>query len=84
MLRPAKGLAGAARLEAIRDNLLGLMLRHAETADAFAVHVQESNLARARLVPHSLVLSDRLIEAGDVRAPRGLQPGSPISSSFPA
>jgi pimeloyl-ACP methyl ester carboxylesterase len=56
-----RGLEGEARTEALRLNLLGLMLRHRASADALAVHLQELNGFRGRLNPAELVLPDRLI-----------------------
>jgi pimeloyl-ACP methyl ester carboxylesterase len=56
----------------MRANLLGLMLHHPASADDLAVHLQEINIARARLEPRPLVLPDRLIEVlPRIRAPLG-------------
>ncbi len=62
-LQRIRGLEGAERYEAVRANLLGLMLHNPESADRLAVHLQESNTARGRLTPAPLVLPDRLLQA---------------------
>ena len=62
-LQRLRGLEGDERLEAVRLNLLGLLLHNDEAADALAIHLQETNIARTRLSPHDLVLPDRLLMA---------------------
>lgn len=62
-LQKVRGLEGAERYEGVRSNLLGLMLHNDDSADALAVHLQETNIARARLEPRPLVLPDRLLQA---------------------
>jgi pimeloyl-ACP methyl ester carboxylesterase len=60
-MRRVRGLEGEARIEALRDNLLGLMLHDRAAADALAVHLQELNGFRGRLAAAELVLPDRLL-----------------------
>lgn len=62
-LQKLRGLEGAERYEGVRSNLLGLMLHNDDSADALSVHLQETNIARARLTPNPLVLPDRLLRA---------------------
>jgi pimeloyl-ACP methyl ester carboxylesterase len=61
-LQKVKGLEGAERKAMVRSNLLGLMLHDRQAADDLAVHLQETNIPRARLEPRPLVLPDRLME----------------------
>lgn len=56
-----RGLEGEARAEALRLNLLGLMLHHRASADDLAVYLQQLNGFRGRLNPAELVLPDKLI-----------------------
>jgi cytochrome P450/pimeloyl-ACP methyl ester carboxylesterase len=58
-----RGLEGEARREALRANLLALMLHHPESADELALHLQVADGLRARLDPSPLVLPDKLLEA---------------------
>jgi pimeloyl-ACP methyl ester carboxylesterase len=62
-LQRLRGLESAERYEAVRLNLLGLMLHNDEAADPLAVHLQETNIARGRLNPQPLVLPDLLLQA---------------------
>lgn len=55
------GLAGEARVEALRANLLGLMLHERESADELAVHMLLPTAKAARLHVPPLVVPDRLI-----------------------
>jgi pimeloyl-ACP methyl ester carboxylesterase len=61
-LTRVRGLEGAARRAAHRANLLALMLHHPSSVDELALHIHETNGARARLDPVRLVLPDRLLE----------------------
>jgi len=61
-LGPIKGLTGVERTEALRQNLLGLMLHRPESADAVAIHQLLTNARKARLGNAAeLVLPDKLI-----------------------
>ncbi len=62
-LQRLRGLEGDERREAVRLNLLGLLLHNEAAADALAIYLQETNIARARLTPHDLVLPDQLLKA---------------------
>jgi pimeloyl-ACP methyl ester carboxylesterase len=62
-MQRVRGLEGEARREALRANLLALMLHHPDSADDLALHLQVTNGLRARLDPSPLVLPDKLIEA---------------------
>jgi pimeloyl-ACP methyl ester carboxylesterase len=62
-LQRLRGLEGEERYEAVRLNLLGLMLHNDDAADPLAVHLQETNIARGRLNPQPLVLPDLLLRA---------------------
>ena len=60
-LRRVSGLEGEAREAAIRANILGLMIQHAETVDDLAMHLHMANARAARLKNAAqLVLPDRL------------------------
>jgi pimeloyl-ACP methyl ester carboxylesterase len=61
-LRRVGGLRGPEREAALKANLLGLMLRHAESADALAMHLLVENARLARLNVPGLVLPDRLVK----------------------
>jgi len=56
------GLRGEERRAALKGNLLGLMLRHDESADELAVHMLLPMAKAARLSVEHLVLPDRLLE----------------------
>jgi len=62
-LRRVRGLEGSERRAALRANLLGLMLHHPTSVDELALHIHETNGARARLDPKPLVLPDKLMGA---------------------
>ena len=62
-LRRLRGLEGDQRRAAQRANLLGLMLHDPASVDEMALHIQETNGARARLDPKPLVLPDKLMDA---------------------
>jgi pimeloyl-ACP methyl ester carboxylesterase len=62
-LRRVRGLEGSERRAALCANLLGLMLHHPQSVDELALHIHETNGARARLDPKPLVLPDKLMEA---------------------
>jgi pimeloyl-ACP methyl ester carboxylesterase len=62
-LRRVRGLEGSERRAALRANLLGLMLHHPASVDELALHIHETNGARARLDPKPLVLPDQLMGA---------------------
>ena len=62
-LRRASGLPPAEREAVLKGNLLSLMLRHPQSADAMARHLLSSNAKLFRLDPMSLVLPDRLLTA---------------------
>lgn len=55
------GLAGAQRRDAIKGNLLGLMLHHPESADDLAIHMLLPTAKAARLHVPPLVIPDRLL-----------------------
>ncbi|HKX77192.1 MAG TPA: alpha/beta hydrolase [Novosphingobium sp.] len=58
------GTSGEERREAIRYNLLGMMLHHAESADDLAIEVQKRDGPRGRLTRIAeLIVPDRLIQA---------------------
>jgi pimeloyl-ACP methyl ester carboxylesterase len=61
-LRRVRGLEGDERRAAVRENLLGLMLHHAESADDLAVHIHDINTSRGRMRVGPLVLPDKLFE----------------------
>lgn len=60
-LRRISGLVGEERREALRSNLLGLMLHNPDSADELAVHMLLPTAKAARLQVQSLVLPDRLV-----------------------
>ena len=62
-LTRVRGLQGESRREALRTNLLGLMLHHPESVDALALQLQDANIANGRLDPKGLVQPDRLSDA---------------------
>jgi len=55
------GLEGEERRAAIKSNLLGLMLHHPESADAYAIHQLVPNARKSRLDVPPMVLPDKLI-----------------------
>lgn len=55
------GLAGAARRAALKDNLLGQMLHHPDSADDLAIHMLLPTAKAARMQVASLVMPDRLL-----------------------
>jgi pimeloyl-ACP methyl ester carboxylesterase len=55
------GLEGKERREAIKANLLGLMLHDPESADEFAIHQLVPNARKSRLDVPPMVLPDKLI-----------------------
>src|ERR1700722_5570836 len=62
-LRRLRGLEGSERRAGHRANLLGLMLHEPASVDELALHIHETNGARARLDPKALVLPDKLVSA---------------------
>jgi pimeloyl-ACP methyl ester carboxylesterase len=62
-LRRVRALEGDDRRAAHRANLLALMLHHPTSVDELALHIHETNGARARLDPTPLVLPDKLMSA---------------------
>jgi pimeloyl-ACP methyl ester carboxylesterase len=62
-LRRLRGLEGSERRAGHRANLLGLMLHDPASVDELALHIHETNGARARLDPTPLVLPDKLMSA---------------------
>jgi pimeloyl-ACP methyl ester carboxylesterase len=62
-LRRVRGLEGSERRAALSANLLGLMLHDPVSVDDLALHIHETNGARARLDPKPLVLPDKLLGA---------------------
>jgi pimeloyl-ACP methyl ester carboxylesterase len=62
-LRRLRGLDENERRAGQRANLLALMLHDPASADELALHIQETNGARARLDPKALVLPDKLLSA---------------------
>jgi pimeloyl-ACP methyl ester carboxylesterase len=55
------GLEGEERRAAIRRNLLGLMLHHPDSADAYAIHQLVPNARKSRMEVPGKVLPDKLI-----------------------
>lgn len=69
-LKRLKGLDEAGRKEAVRDNLLSMMLRHRESADDLAIHLLLTNARKARVVSRDLVLPARLLKIlPDIKTP---------------
>jgi pimeloyl-ACP methyl ester carboxylesterase len=70
-LRRIGGLRGEARREALRANLLGLMLHHPASADDLAIHLLITNARAARFTASAqLVVPDRLAKIlPQIRAP---------------
>lgn len=62
-MRRLRGLEGSERRAGHRANLLALMLHDPASVDELALHIHETNGARARLNPTPLVLPDKLISA---------------------
>jgi pimeloyl-ACP methyl ester carboxylesterase len=62
-LRRLRGLEASERRAGHRANLLGLMLHDPASVDELALHIHETNGARARLDPTPLVLPDKLMSA---------------------
>jgi pimeloyl-ACP methyl ester carboxylesterase len=62
-LRRLRGLEGSERRAGHRANLLALMLHDPASVDDLALHIHETNGARARLDPKQLVLPDKLLGA---------------------
>jgi 2-hydroxy-6-oxonona-2,4-dienedioate hydrolase len=62
-LQRLRGLQPAELHDAIRNNLLQVMLHDPAKADDLAMHIQMSGAARARLNPTELILPDRLMPA---------------------
>ena len=56
------GLQGEERRAAIKRNLLGLMLHHAESVDEMAMHLLVANGRQARLTVPDLVIPDRVVQ----------------------
>ena len=56
------GLQGEERRAAIKRNLLGLMLHHADNVDDMAMHLLVSNGRQARLPVVDLVIPDKVVE----------------------
>ena len=61
-MRRVRGLEGSERQAAHRANLLAIMLHQPTSLDALALHIHETNVARARLDPIPLVLPDKLMD----------------------
>ena len=55
------GLQGEERRAAIKRNLLGLMLHHADTVDEMAMHMLVANGRQARLPVIDLVIPDKVV-----------------------
>lgn len=69
-LRRLKGLDEEQRKEAVRANLLAMMLHHRESADDLAIHLLLTNARKARVVSRDLVLPARLLKIlPDIRVP---------------
>ncbi len=62
-LQRIRGLSGDERRETHRANLLGFMLHDPKSVDALALHLQESNIAQARLNPAALMMPDKLLQS---------------------
>ena len=62
MLGRVRGLEGEERRAALRANLLGLMLHHADSVDELALYLHPLNGSRGRLNTAPLVLPDKLLE----------------------
>jgi pimeloyl-ACP methyl ester carboxylesterase len=59
-----RGLTEPAEITAAhRQNLLTVMIRHPETIDALALHVQATNVALCRINPRPIVMPDLLLKA---------------------
>ena len=56
------GLVGEERRAAMKRNLLGMMLHHAETVDEMAMHLLMANGRRGRLPVKDLVIPDRVVQ----------------------
>ncbi len=64
------GLQGEERRAAIKRNLLGLMLHHADSVDDMAMHLLVANGRQARLTVPELVIPDRVVQVlPQVRVP---------------
>ena len=64
------GLQGEERRAAIKRNLLGLMLHHADSVDDMAMHLLVANGRQARLTVPGLVIPDRVLQVlPQVRVP---------------
>jgi pimeloyl-ACP methyl ester carboxylesterase len=61
-LQRVRGLKGAERRAAHRANLLNLMLHDPANVDELAIHLQETNVSRARLNPEPLLMPDKLLQ----------------------
>lgn len=62
-LRSVRDLAGAAWDEAVRSNMLSLMLHDPATADELAFTIYRTGMLQARMTPNALVLPDHLLRA---------------------
>ena len=62
-LQRIRGLSGDERRETHRANLLGFMLHDPKSVDALALHLQESNIAQARLNPAAIMMPDKLLQS---------------------
>jgi pimeloyl-ACP methyl ester carboxylesterase len=60
-LKSTRGLDPVARAAASHANLLAIMLHNPASADALALWIQSSGIARARFNPASLIMPDHLI-----------------------
>jgi pimeloyl-ACP methyl ester carboxylesterase len=61
--RRLRGLEGEERRAAQRANLLAVMLHDPASVDELALHIHETNGARARLDPVPLILPDKMLDA---------------------
>lgn len=69
-VRSIKGLEGAARMQRLKANLLGLMLANEENVDEFAIWQLVTNGRKAKINPQMLVLPDRILRIlPDVKVP---------------
>jgi pimeloyl-ACP methyl ester carboxylesterase len=60
-VRGIRGLSDEERRAVLRANLLSLMLHDPASADELALHLQATNVARARIKAEKLVLPDKLL-----------------------
>jgi hypothetical protein len=60
-MAPLRGLEGQALRAAHRSNLLLVMMRHPESVDDLALHIQAINARRSRANAHMLVMPDQML-----------------------